>query len=92
MKSGIEPEAWTPASSGAERRIAGFLNTLDLDAGRVDLHGDTFDRLRRGYLQAVVLTSCPSCSPSADPTAAARWKCSTCVVIRTTHVCSMTMV
>lgn len=55
MKPGVEQEAWASAPSGTERRIAGFLCTLDLDADQVDLHADAFDRLRRGELQAIVV-------------------------------------
>lgn len=55
MKPDIEREAWASAYSGTERRIAGFLRTLDLDAAQVDLHADAFDRLRGGDLQAIVV-------------------------------------
>ncbi len=55
MKPGVEREAWVSASSGTERRIAGFLRTLELDAADVDLHADAFGRLRSGDLQAIVV-------------------------------------
>lgn len=52
---GVEREDWAPAPSGVERRLAGFLHTLDLDAGQEHLHADAFERLRRGALQAIVV-------------------------------------
>lgn len=51
-------EAWQPAPHGTRRRLAGFLQVLDLDAERLAATGsgaDAFAHLHQGGLQAVVL-------------------------------------
>ena len=46
---------WRAAPSGTQRRLAGFLDVLDVDAADVPAHPDALPRLRRGELQAVVV-------------------------------------
>ncbi len=47
---------WRPAAaSGTQRRLAGFLEVLDLDAADASAHRDALPRLRRGELQAIVV-------------------------------------
>jgi hypothetical protein len=48
-------EDWTPAPSGTERALGEFLRTLDIAADDASDHGNAFDRLRSGALQAVVV-------------------------------------
>jgi hypothetical protein len=48
-------ERWTPAASGTERCLAGFLHTLDLHADALRQPVDALSRLRAGTLQAVVV-------------------------------------
>ena len=51
----VSPVDWRAAPSGTQRRLAGFLDVLDLDAADVPAHPDALPRLRRGELQAVVV-------------------------------------
>ena len=44
-----------PAASGVQRRLAGFLDVLDLAAADAGRHPKALARLRRGELQAIVL-------------------------------------
>ncbi len=46
---------WEPAASGVQRRLAGFLEVLDVAAADVGLHPQAMSRLRRGELQAIVM-------------------------------------
>jgi hypothetical protein len=46
---------WTAAPSGTERLLAGFLQTLDVEAADVASYAHTFEQLRGGTLQAVVV-------------------------------------
>lgn len=48
-------DVWLPGPAGLQRRLAGFLNVLDLDGDDLAGHGDGFDRLRTGALQAIVV-------------------------------------
>ena len=53
-------EDWSPAPSGTERCLAGFLHVLDIDARAAAAHGNAFSRLRDGSLQAIVVhEACP---------------------------------
>ncbi len=47
--------AWTPVGSGTQRLLAGFLQTLDLDADQLHQAPDALARLRSGQLQAVLV-------------------------------------
>ncbi len=46
---------WLAAESGTERRLGGFLGTVDLAAADLCAHAGAFERLREGTLQAIVL-------------------------------------
>lgn len=49
-------EHWQPGScAGAAKTLGGFLRTLEFDVGESVHHPDTFERLRAGDLQAVIV-------------------------------------
>jgi hypothetical protein len=48
-------EAWHPGPSGALRTLGGFLRLIEIDASQAGEHGDAFERMRAGALEAVIL-------------------------------------
>jgi hypothetical protein len=46
---------WSPARSGTQRVLAGFLQVLDIEAEQAERHPDAMTQLRRGELQAIVV-------------------------------------
>ena len=48
---------WQAAPSGTERQLAGFLTVLDMDWRDACHHPDAMARLRRGDLQAIVISN-----------------------------------
>ena len=55
MDAGPARAHWAPAASGSQRRLGGFLATLDIDAAAARQQADAFERLRSGALQAIVV-------------------------------------